>query len=131
MLMQMLGAFSPLVLAPGRLFTAFPHGLTLEGQYVIKDIVFVSAVSAWEAAIKVSLGRLELPDTIEAGVLASGFEKLVITFSHAERVGGLPAHHRDPFDRMLVAQAQAEGLTLVTADAALERYDVPLMPARA
>ena len=91
------------------------------------DIVFVSAVSAWEAAIKVSLGRLELPDTIEAGVLASSFEKLVITFSHAERAGGLPPHHRDPFDRMLVAQAQTEGLTLVTHDRLLEPYDVEIL----
>jgi PIN domain nuclease of toxin-antitoxin system len=91
------------------------------------DLVFVSAASAWEAAIKVSLGRLELPDTIEAGVLASGFEKLLITFSHAERAGGLPPHHRDPFDRMLVAQAQAEGLTLVTHDGLLEPYEVEIL----
>lgn len=91
------------------------------------DIVFVSAVTAWEAAIKVSLGRLELPDTIEAGVLASGFEKLLITFSHAERVAGLPPHHRDLFDRMLVAQAQAEGLTLVTHDGLLEPYEVEIL----
>lgn len=91
------------------------------------DIVFVSVASAWEAAIKVSLGRLDLPDTIEAGVLASGFEKLLITFSHAERVAGLPPHHRDPFDRMLVAQAQAEGLTLVTHDRLLEPYEVEIL----
>lgn len=91
------------------------------------DIVFVSAASAWEAAIKVSLGRLELPDTMESGVLASGFEKLLITFSHAERVAGLPPHHRDPFDRMLVAQAQAEGLTLITHDRLLEPYDVEIL----
>lgn len=91
------------------------------------DIVFVSAASAWEAAIKVSLGRLELPDSIEAGVLASGFEKLLITFSHAERAAGLPTHHRDPFDRMLVAQAQAEGLILVTHDRLLESYDVEIL----
>jgi len=91
------------------------------------DIVFVSAASAWEAAIKISLGRLELPDTVEAGVLASGFEKLLITFSHAEHVTSLPLHHRDPFDRMLVAQAQAEGLTLVTHDRLLEPYDVEIL----
>ncbi len=91
------------------------------------DMVFVSAASAWEAAIKASLGRLDLPDTIEAGVLASGFEKLLITFSHAERAAGLPPHHRDPFDRMLVAQAQAEGLTLVTHDRLLEPYSVEIL----
>ena len=91
------------------------------------DIVFVSAASAWEAGIKVALGRLEIPDTIESGVLASGFEKLPITFSHAERAAGLPPHHRDPFDRMLVAQAQAEGLTLVTHDRLLEPYAVEIL----
>jgi PIN domain nuclease of toxin-antitoxin system len=91
------------------------------------DIVFVSAASAWEAAIKASLGRLGLPDTVEAGVLASGFEKLLITFSHAEHAATLPQHHRDPFDRMLVAQARAEGLTLVTHDRLLEPYDVEIL----
>jgi len=91
------------------------------------DVVFVSAASAWEAAIKVSLGRLELPDTLEAGVLASGFEKLLITFSHAEHAAGLPRHHKDPFDRMLVAQARAEGLTLVTHDRLLEPYEVEIL----
>lgn len=91
------------------------------------DLVFVSAASAWEAAIKVSLGRLELPDTIEAGVQASGFEKLTITFSHAEHAAALPSHHRDPFDRMLIAQAQLEGLTLVTHDKLLEAYDVKIL----
>lgn len=91
------------------------------------DLVFVSVASAWEAAIKVSLGRLELPDTIEAGVIASGFEKLLITFSHTEHAAALPLHHRDPFDRMLVAQARAEGLTLVTHDRLLEPYDIEIL----
>src|SRR5262245_33457526 len=93
---------------------------TVRNSIATADLVFVSVASAWEAAIKCSLGRLEIPDTIEAGVLASGFEKLLITFTHTERVAGLPPHHRDPFDRMLVAQAQAEGLTLVTHDRLLE-----------
>ena len=106
-----------------------PSRLTAEvrSRIATADIVFVSAASAWEAAIKVSLGNLELPDTMEAGVLASGFEKLLITFSHTERVASLPPHHRDPFDRMLVAQAQAEGLTLVTHDRLLEPYDVEIL----
>lgn len=101
--------------------------LDLRNRIATADIVFVSAASAWEAAIKVSLGRLELPDTIEEGVLASGFERLLITFSHAERVAGLPPHHKDPFDRILVAQAQAEGLTLVTHDRLLEPYDIEIL----
>jgi PIN domain nuclease of toxin-antitoxin system len=91
------------------------------------DVVFVSAASAWEAAIKIALGRLRIPDSVEAGVAASGFEKLPIAFSHAEATARLPAHHADPFDRMLVAQAQAEGLTLVTHDRRLARYEVELL----
>ncbi len=88
------------------------------------DLVLVSAASAWEAAIKVSLGRLELPEPLEAGVLASGFERLPITFAHAEAAAALPPHHKDPFDRMLVAQARLEGLVLVTHDRQLASYQV-------
>jgi PIN domain nuclease of toxin-antitoxin system len=100
---------------------------TVQSRIAIADLVFVSVASAWEAAIKRSLGRLDLPDSMEAGVLASGFEQLPITFSHTERAAALPPHHRDPFDRMLVAQAQAEGLTLVTRDRSLEPYDVEIL----
>lgn len=106
---------------PGRLSSE------VRSSIATADIVFVSAASVWEAAIKAAVGRLELPDTIEAGVLASGFEKLLITFTHAERAAGLPPHHRDPFDRMLVGQAQAEGLTLVTHDRLLEPYEVEIL----
>ena len=91
------------------------------------SVVFVSAATAWEAAIKAALGRLDYPDTIEAGAEASGFEKLAISFAHAERAAQLPAHHHDPFDRMLVAQAEIEDLTLVTNDQRIARYDVPLL----
>lgn len=91
------------------------------------DAVFVSAASAWEAAIKQSLGRLRLPDRFAAGVEASGFEQLVVTFDHAERAGNLPPHHRDPFDRMLVAQAMQERLTLVTHDRRFDPYDAPIL----
>lgn len=106
---------------PNRLPTQVRDGIATA------DMVFVSAASAWEAAIKASLGRLELPDTVEAGVLASGFEKLNVTFSHAEIAAGLPPHHRDPFDRMLIAQAKTEGLTLVTHDRQLEAYGVAIL----
>lgn len=106
-----------------------PSRLSPEARSSIStaEIVFVSVATAWEAAIKAALGRLELPDTVEAGVLASGFEKLLITFSHAEHAAGLPQHHRDPFDRMLVAQARAEGLILVTHDQLLAPYDVEIL----
>jgi PIN domain nuclease of toxin-antitoxin system len=91
------------------------------------DVVFVSAATAWEAAIKASLGRLDLPDTVESGVEDSGFEKLQISFFHAEAAAALPPHHGDPFDRMLVAQAVSESLTLVTHDCKLDAYEVPIL----
>ncbi len=91
------------------------------------DVVFVSAATAWEAAIKASLGRLDLPDSIESGVENSGFEKLLIAFSHAEAAAALPSHHGDPFDRMLIAQAVSEDLTLVTHDRRLEAYEVSIL----
>lgn len=91
------------------------------------DLVFVSAATAWEAAIKATLGRLSIPEAIEAGVEKSGFEKLPILFAHAEEAARLPRHHLDPFDRMLVAQARLEGLTLVTGDRQMEPYDVEVV----
>ncbi len=90
-------------------------------------LVFVSVASAWEAAIKTALGKLRLPEPFEAGVLDSGFQKLPITFSHAKRSGALPQHHRDPFDRMLVAQASSENLILVTHDQRIKPYDVEVL----
>jgi PIN domain nuclease of toxin-antitoxin system len=88
------------------------------------DSVFVSAASAWEVAIKIGLGRLRPARTVEEAVEESGFLELPITFRHAQRVAGLAAHHRDPFDRLLVAQAEVEGLTLVTRDPVFERYAI-------
>jgi PIN domain nuclease of toxin-antitoxin system len=87
-------------------------------------VVYVSAVSAWEVAIKSALGRLSLDDPFASHVSAAGFEPLTINFAHAAEVGRLPPIHADPFDRMLVAQARVEGLTLVTHDDTLARYDV-------
>jgi len=88
------------------------------------DVVYVSAASAWEAAIKIALGRLHLPGRFEDGVLASRFEPLAVTMRHAEETANLPPLHRDPFDRMLVAQARVEGLTLVTRDPLVLAYGV-------
>lgn len=90
--------------------------------------VYVSAASAWETAIKIALGKLRLEESFEAGVEASGFLKLKVSFSHAERVATLPLHHHDPFDRMLIAQAEIEGLVLVSNDQWLVPYGVPLLP---
>ncbi len=91
--------------------------------------VFVSAASAWEVAIKVGLGRLRPTRTVEDAAGESGFVELPVTFQHASRVGSLPLHHRDPFDRLLAAQAEVEGLTLVTRDPAFEPYEIDLLRA--
>jgi PIN domain nuclease of toxin-antitoxin system len=87
--------------------------------------VLVSAVSAWEVAIKAALGRIEIElDDFDDAIVKSGFESLPIAVRHAVRVGRLPAIHRDPFDRMLVAQASVEELRLVTHDSVFERYNL-------
>lgn len=89
----------------------------------------LSAVSAWEIAIKQSLGKLDGPDDLAERVRDSQFTTLPITAGHGVRAGRLPALHRDPFDRILVAQAQIEGMTIVTRDKWIPRYDVPVMAA--
>lgn len=91
------------------------------------ELVVVSAASIWEASIKEALGRLDVPESLASVVADEGFEPLSITFEHAERAGALPPHHRDPFDRMLAAQALLEGLTVVTHDPAFEPYGVGLL----
>lgn len=92
--------------------------------------VFFSAVTPWELGIKRALNRIVIPDGLVDALTASGFTALPITAAHAEAAPLLPLHHRDPFDRMLVAQAHLEALTLVTADDALDAYDVPRLDAR-
>lgn len=91
------------------------------------SLVYVSAASAWEAAIKIQIGKLRLPGPFEAAVIQSDFTPLPITMAHADQVRDLPPHHTDPFDRLLVAQATVEGLTVVTADRQLEPYRVPVL----
>jgi len=93
------------------------------------DSVYVSAASAWEVAIKTGLGRLRPTRTVEQAVDESGFLELPVTFRHAERVGKLPPHHRDPFDRLLIAQADVEELTLVSRDSVFARYGVGVIGA--
>lgn len=94
------------------------------------NVVAVSVASVWELELKRAKGKLTVPRNAGARMNAAGFELLEVTLAHVVRAAELPAHHRDPFDRMLVAQAQTAELTLVTADAALKRYDVPVMRAR-
>lgn len=93
------------------------------------DAVYVSAATAWEVAIKIGLGRLRPTRTVEEATRESGFLELPVTFRHAERVAALPSHHRDPFDRLLVAQAEVEELTVVTRDPVFGRYPVAVIGA--
>jgi PIN domain nuclease of toxin-antitoxin system len=103
--------------------------------------VFVSAVTGWEIAIKRTIGKLgpvdgadadhEARSDVEWWIEQGLFEELPVTIRHGVDAGELPLVHRDPFDRLLVAQARAEGMVLVTADGAVRAYDVPVMDARA
>lgn len=90
--------------------------------------VLVSAATAWEIAIKRALGKLDAPRDLEGVLDDGGLETLAITVSHALAAGELPGHHQDPFDRMLIAQARLEGLTVVSVDPRFHLYDVALFP---
>lgn len=105
--------------------------LSLRARHLIGDetnTVFVSAASAWEISTKVRLGKLpgaeflasDLPDHL----IRQGFQELEITVEHGQRAGSLPGPHRDPFDRMLIAQAQAENLTLITNEQIFDQFGV-------
>ncbi|MGH7647261.1 MAG: type II toxin-antitoxin system VapC family toxin [Gemmatimonadaceae bacterium] len=110
---------------------AAPERLSKKGRSIViaaeNELVF-SAASAWEIAIKFALGKLRLPETPEAYIprlmARTAVTSLPVHTRHALHVATLPAHHRDPFDRLLVAQAQLEGLPILTADAAFRKYDV-------
>lgn len=109
-----------------------PDRLTAKSRAAIEteeNEIFVSVVSPWELAIKGPREGLRLPDDLEAQVDQRGFDLLPVLFRHTEPIGSMPYHHRDPFDRMLVAQAVVDGLTIVTADRKLTNYQVSLMPA--
>ncbi|MDR2984056.1 MAG: type II toxin-antitoxin system VapC family toxin [Nocardiopsaceae bacterium] len=90
--------------------------------------VMVSAVSAWEISIKKALGKLSAPDDLEGQVNRNGFTELSISIAHGVSAGQLPRHHDDPFDRMLIAQAFGESLTIVTHDKRFSDYNVALLP---
>jgi PIN domain nuclease of toxin-antitoxin system len=94
----------------------------VRGRIARADAVFVSSASVWEIAIKKALGRIRTEVGLEQIVEGSGFSELPILIRHAAAVESLPAHHTDPFDRMLVAQAVVEGLVLVTHDRRFEPY---------
>ncbi len=93
-----------------------------------RTTVYVSAVNIWEATIKAGLGRLELQgQDLTTEIVANGFVELPVSAQHAQAVGQLPLHHRDPFDRLLIAQAHCEGLTMVTHDTALAPYGIAVL----
>ncbi len=93
------------------------------------NLVFVSAAVIWEIRIKQALGKLEIPSNFRKVLYEQPFEMLAITADHAHAVGDLPLHHRDPFDRMLIAQATVERLTMVTRDAIIKDYKIPVINA--
>ncbi len=105
--------------------------LPLQARAAISDSgseVFISAASVWEIAIKRALGRLDFPVGQMAAILdEAGFTPLAIGVTHGVLAGALPAHHADPFDRMLVAQAQHEGMTIVSVDRMIRRYAVAVL----
>lgn len=112
------------VAAPDRLGGAARQAITDE-----TNTVLVSAVCQWEISIKRALGKLTFEGDLAAHVEANRFTHLPITLAHAAAVGALPPHHRDPFDRMLVAQAEVEDAVLVSRDPVIHRYDVATMEA--
>jgi PIN domain nuclease of toxin-antitoxin system len=89
-----------------------------------RNEVFVSAATTWEISIKRALGKLSAPEDMSSVVDENGFIELPITLFHGDQAGLLPDFHKDPFDRMLIAQAQAEGLVLVTHDSNIEKYGI-------
>lgn len=91
------------------------------------DEKLVSSVSAWEIAIKTAAGKLRAPPDIEHAVVESGLRPIPMEFGDVAELTTLPRHHADPFDRMLVAQARARGLTVLTHDRQLTSYDVPFV----
>jgi PIN domain nuclease of toxin-antitoxin system len=89
--------------------------------------LFFSAASIWEIAIKSAQGKLQVPGNLLGTMEQRGFVELPVLSRHAIIAGALPPHHRDPFDRMIVAQAQSEGLTVVTRDERIAAYDVAVL----
>lgn len=113
---------------------AQPERLNKEAITQIADEaneLWLSVASIWEIGIKVAIGKLPLPDPLDIYISSRmaqlGVRSLEITVSHALRAAALPLHHKDPFDRMLIAQAQIEDMTLVSADSMFNQYDVSLL----
>jgi PIN domain nuclease of toxin-antitoxin system len=104
--------------------------MTPEAMSVIRnrgEQLFLSSVSAWEIAVKRKLGKLEAPADLEEQIRATDVQILDLRWSHAWAAGEIALHHKDPFDRMIIAQARLEGMVLITADRRLGEYNVPMI----
>lgn len=109
-----------------------PNQLSTHARSALGDPAnqrFVSVAALWEIAVKVSNGKLHIPMALDEAVIRSAAMPLAITIGHVKCVQTLPFHHRDPFDRMMIAQAMEEGLTIVTRDRHFPAYGVPILPA--
>jgi PIN domain nuclease of toxin-antitoxin system len=111
-----------------------PERISRRGRVVLADLsneVFLSAVTSWEVAIKSQAGKLHLPEApgtyVPRRMADQGLRPLPVSHQHALAVFGLPAHHHDPFDRLLIAQANLEDMVLITADRMIERYPVQIL----
>ncbi len=111
-----------------------PDRISRKAREVLADLnhdVFLSAVTSWEVAIKTAAGKLTLPEApgtyVPRRMVDQGLRPLLVSHQHALAVFGLPDHHRDPFDRMLIAQANLEDMILITADRAIEKYPVQIL----
>lgn len=106
--------------------------LSIDAKAAISDsnnLVFISAAVIWEIRIKQALGKLKIPKNFRRVLEDQSFEMLDITAEHAHAIGGLPPHHRDPFDRMLIAQARIEKFVIITRDNIFKKYQVPYIKA--
>ena len=104
--------------------------LSKKGRSLISDeknMIFVSAATAWEIIIKKALGKLTAPDNLKEALLENNFKDLSMTLAHTEAIKNLPLIHHDPFDRMLIAQAKCESLTLLTADEKFGQYNCQMI----
>ena len=107
-----------------------PSALSPAARDAIADpsnLIVVSSASLWECAIKASIGKLDLPEDFFDSIPEAGYEVMPIRISHLNVYRTLPMHHRDPFDRMLVAQARAEALTLISRDLDIAKYDIEIL----
>jgi PIN domain nuclease of toxin-antitoxin system len=108
-----------------------PGTLSREARGALADpsnLIVVSSASLWECAVKASIGKLDLPEDFFDSIPEAGYEVMPIRIPHLNVYRTLPMHHRDPFDRMLVAQARAEALTLISRDPNIAKYDVAVLP---